>query len=99
MSNSAGLTVHQAQRASASPETFRRKSSLVLILTLLLLAILWITAFHFLSGEWAVNEQYTYGWFVPLLGAFLFWLRWERRPTPSPSHSVHRTRLWIVIGV
>jgi exosortase len=27
-----------------------------------------------------VNEQYSYGWFVPFFAAFLFWLRFEDRP-------------------
>ncbi len=29
------------------------------------------------SVEWSVNEQYGYGWAVPLLCAFLFWRRWQ----------------------
>ncbi len=41
---------------------------------------LWLVLCRFLAGEWSVNEQYSYGWFVPLFAAFLFWLRWEDRP-------------------
>ncbi len=33
-----------------------------------------------LSGEWSLNEQYNYGWFVPFFAFYLFWLRWENRP-------------------
>jgi exosortase len=33
-----------------------------------------------LSGEWSVNEQYNFGWFVPLFAIYLFWLRWQDRP-------------------
>jgi exosortase len=29
------------------------------------------------------NEQYAYGWFVPLFAAYSFWVRWERRPEPQ----------------
>ena len=28
-----------------------------------------------------MNEQYNYGWFVPFFALYLFWLRWEDRPT------------------
>jgi len=41
---------------------------------------LWFVLCRQLSGEWSVNEQYSYGWFVPFFAAFLFWLRWEDRP-------------------
>ena len=46
----------------------------------LALGALWFILCRQLSGEWSVNEQYTYGWFVPFFAAFLFWLRWEDRP-------------------
>jgi len=44
---------------------------------------LWFELCRQLSGEWSVNEQYTYGWFVPFFCAYLFWLRWEDRPEPE----------------
>jgi exosortase len=44
------------------------------------LAALWFVLCRHLSGEWSVNEQYSYAWFVPFFAAFLFWLRWEDRP-------------------
>src|SRR4051794_10169284 len=50
------------------------------------LLLLWIALCRALSGEWTVNEQYAYGWFVPVFAACLFWLRWERRPQPFPPH-------------
>ena len=45
-----------------------------------------------LSGEWSINEQYNYGWFVPFFALLLFWLRWEDRPMEGrdPSHPVNR---------
>jgi len=51
-----------------------------LALSLLLLAILWFVLCRHLSGEWAVNEQYKFGWFVALFAMYLFWLRWQDRP-------------------
>ena len=44
------------------------------------LLALWFVLCRQLSGEWTVNEQYSYGWFVPFFALFLFWLRWEDRP-------------------
>ena len=43
-------------------------------------AIVWFILCRYLSNEWAINEQYSYGWFVPFFAAYLFWLRWEDRP-------------------
>lgn len=56
-----------------------------LLLTTLGLALWFILCRH-LSNEWAINPQYSYGWFVPLFVAYLFWLRWEDRPpTRAPA--------------
>src|SRR5256885_11204995 len=44
------------------------------------LGALWFVLCRHLSGEWSINEQYSYGWFVPFFAAFLFWLRWGDRP-------------------
>jgi len=51
----------------------------------------------YLSGEWSVNEQYNYGWFVPFFALYLFWLRWEDRANPSPPSQT--LLAWIFIGV
>jgi len=59
-----------------------------LALTVLFLAALWFVLCRELSGEWLVNEQYSFGWFVPLFALYLFWLRWQDQPTPEV-----RTRL------
>jgi exosortase len=54
----------------------------------LLFTALWFLLWRHLSSEWRVNEQYNYGWFVPLLALVLFWLRWEDRPKPeADGHS------------
>ncbi|HEY6111376.1 MAG TPA: exosortase/archaeosortase family protein [Chthoniobacterales bacterium] len=46
---------------------------------------LWFVLCRHLSGEWSVNEQYAYGWFVPFFCAYLFWLRWEDAPQPESA--------------
>jgi exosortase len=46
-----------------------------------------------LSGEWLVNEQYNYGWFVPFFALYLFWLRWQDRPVPEVRRQTSEVRL------
>jgi exosortase len=50
---------------------------------LVFFAALWFVLCWHLSGEWSVNAQYNYGWFVPFFALLLFWLRWEDRPEPA----------------
>src|SRR5437868_10381853 len=79
------------------------------IAPLVLLAVLWFVLWWQLSGEWSVNEQYNYGWFVPFFALFLFWLRWEDRPMEgrAPSRPNFGTAqrpslqvlLWIFVGL
>src|SRR5206468_3172939 len=55
---------------------FPIRSALVVVF----FAALWLILWRQLSGEWSVNDQYSYGWFVPFFAIVLFWLRWEDRP-------------------
>lgn len=67
------------EAASPSPE----RSPLAFALSFLFLAALWFVLCRELSGEWLVNEQYSFGWFVPFFALYLFWLRWQDRPPPE----------------
>ena len=58
----------------------RKQSPLALALGVFFLAALWLGLCKELSGEWSVNEQYNFGWFVPFFALYLFWLRWQDRP-------------------
>jgi exosortase len=49
-------------------------------LPLVLFSILWLDLIRQLSYEWSSNEQYAYGWFVPLLALGLFCRKWSTRP-------------------
>src|SRR5437868_911184 len=53
-------------------------------------AILWLGLWRQLSGEWSVNDQYSYGWFVPLFAVVLAWLRADDAP---PANRAARYRL------
>ena len=47
----------------------------------------WLSLINRLRIVWETNPQYSYGWFVPFLAAYLFWVRWPSRPPPRPvSH-------------
>lgn len=47
------------------------------LLFALALAALWLPIIYLLSPQWAVYEQYSYGWAVPLLCLYLVWRRWR----------------------
>jgi exosortase len=67
--------------AAAKPHTAStRGRSLNKVLAPLVLFALWFGLCKELSGEWSVNEQYNFGWFVPFFAVYLFWLRWQDRP-------------------
>ena len=44
------------------------------------LILLWAYAVYRLGTLWHSNQDYAYGWFVPLLCLCLFWERWQHRP-------------------
>src|SRR4030095_6749801 len=68
-----------------------------LVLPFLFFGALWFILCRQLSGEWSVNEQYNYGWFVPFFALYLFWLRWQDRPAPSPPRK--KFLPWIFVGI
>jgi exosortase len=51
---------------------------------------LWFLLIKHLSVHWAVNPQYSFGWFGPIICAYLFLLRWMTRPPTetAPSRGV-----------
>ena len=53
----------------------------------ILLVVCWLQLFNELRNVWAFNEQYSYGWFVPLLAAALLWRRWQAWPSASIPQS------------
>jgi exosortase len=70
--------------AAAKPHTAStRGRPLNKVLAPLVLFALWFGLCKELSGEWSVNEQYNFGWFVPFFALYLFWLRWQDRLAPA----------------
>ena len=62
-----------------------RRAEWSLWLALGALALLWLDLIHQLSYMWSSDEQYAFGWFVPLLALGLAWQKWATRPAPRPG--------------
>ena len=90
----------QRPAAAAAPMPLKRWSVGALA-ALIALATLWFVLCWQLSGEWSLNEQYNYGWFVPFFALYLFWLRWEDRPPleiPNPKSQIRNHRVAAIIA-
>ena len=46
---------------------------------------LWVMSIGQLSADWRLNEQYHFGWLVPLLALYLVKVRSERPPAPGTA--------------
>lgn len=57
--------------------------------------ILWGALIFQLSAQWAVYEQYAYGWVVPFLCLALAWSPWMNRPAPGPPTVIRWPVLFI----
>lgn len=61
------------------------------------LASVWGWLFFILTGEWEANEQYSHGWFIPLLAGWIFWQRWTERPAAQPLSGPGRLAAYAVL--
>ena len=57
----------------------------------------WFQAIRHLSSDWTLNEQYHYGWLVPLLALYLVKVRFEQCPAPSPAPAKGRVGLIFIL--
>jgi exosortase len=71
---------------------YRRPVSPAFALSVLFVGALWFVLCRELSGEWSVNEQYNFGWFVPFFALYLFWLRWQDQPRTEIRNSKSEIR-------
>jgi len=84
------------EAASLSRERF----PLAFALSVLFFAALGFGLCRELSGEWSVNKQYNFGWFVPFFALYLFWLRWQDRPPPEiPDPKSQARSNWIAASL
>jgi exosortase len=75
-----------------------RTSPWPLVLTALAFLFLWLEVIHQLGSEWSLNPQYSYGWTVPFLAAYLFYQRWRRRPAPAPVRLLGLTMAFVLLA-
>jgi hypothetical protein len=64
--------VFTAQIPDQASTPFVRRFSISIVTVGLFFAALWFVLCRHLSGEWSINEQYNYGWFVPFFALYLF---------------------------
>ena len=63
------------------------------ILPFAVFGALWYLLIRHLFVYWNLNPQYSYGWFAPVICAYLFFIRWFTRPSPGPALS--RGAQWV----
>jgi len=85
------------ERTAASQKDAGARRPLAFLFLALALGALWFVCCRHLSEEWRFNEQYSYGWFVPFFVAYLFWLRWEDRPSPEVRAHKSEIRKWVAV--
>lgn len=61
------------------------------------LIAVWGWLFFILTGEWEANEQYSHGWFIPLLAGWIFWQRWTTRQPARPARGLLLAAVWVVL--
>jgi exosortase len=61
------------------------------------ICLLWGYAIYRLGVFWHRYDDYSYGWFVPLLCLGLFWMRWNDRPRRDPVRAGSGT--FLVLGL
>ena len=77
----------------------RERFPVAFALSVLFLGALWFGLCRELSGEWSVNEQYNFGWFVPFFALYLFWLRWQDRPRRKFQIAIEYRSIRAALGI
>ncbi len=67
--------------------------------TLSAIGLMALVQLRFVSWEWLLNPQYTFGWGVPFLAVYLFWKRWPGRPAPLPAPALGLLAAAIVLAL
>ena len=57
------------------------------ILPFVVFGALWCLLIKHLSVYWTIDAQYSFGWFGPVICAYLFFIRWITRPPTGPAPS------------
>jgi len=60
---------------------------------------LWLVLVADLSRHWTTNPEYSFGWFVPVLCAYLFLIRWRTRPPAELPRSTAAKWIFCTAGI
>ncbi|MBW0000508.1 MAG: exosortase/archaeosortase family protein [Verrucomicrobia bacterium] len=60
---------------------------------------LWYVLIARLAVYWSISAEYSFGWFGPLICAYLFFFRWMTRPRAEPARSAVPKGLFWLAGV
>jgi exosortase len=66
---------------------------------LIVFGALWSVLIAHLSQYWAVEPEYSFGWFVPVFCAYLFLMRWRSRPPAAIPSSRTGTLIFWAAGL
>jgi hypothetical protein len=69
------------------------------IIPVAVFAGLWLVLVANLSQHWATNPEYGFGWFVPVLCAYLFLMRWRTRPPAESARSIVAKWIFWTAGI
>jgi exosortase len=67
--------------------TAKQQKLLQRILPFAVFGALWYLLIKHLAVYWNLNPQNSFGWFVPIISAYLFLIRWRTRPPVESAHS------------
>jgi len=69
------------------------------IIPIAIFGALWLVLIADLSQHWATNREYSFGWFVPVLCAYLFLIGWRTRPPAELARSIVARWIFWTAGV
>jgi exosortase len=88
-------TTGEVQDSKTPAASIKRRNLLQMTLAIVVFAMPWWMLIAYLSQHWSVDPQYSFGWLVPVICAYLFMVRWRTRPPAEPAPSaVPRWVFW-----
>src|ERR1700761_7950278 len=89
-------SLNQSARSGGPPQMWQFGRLPPWIVTGAVFGALWYMLIVCLAQYWAVEPEYSFGWLVPILCAYLFWFRWRSRPAPAaPQLGLARYVFWV----
>jgi exosortase len=90
---------YQLRNARGASRIRRNQNFTQAIIPVAVFGALWLVLVADLSQHWAINPEYSFGWFVPILCAYLFFVRWRTRPTAELARSIVAKWIFWIAGI